>query len=197
MNDSKSTFKKVTVFLIGGMPASGKSTFGKQVASALNRPFLDKDTVCDQYTNFVIKRLTGKDNDRDSDLYKHTLRDLEYEILLTITKEQIGLGLSPVVVAPFSTEFVSENKIQKIKDYLTTEIPSAEIITVLVKNDITTVKQQMISRKRLEDEDKLQDWDNYSSKKLSDQTKMESLVDVIINPYDSLEKNLALMGESI
>lgn len=171
------------LILIGGMPASGKTTVGKQLASKLSLPFLDKDTLCDLYTNYVVGKETYS-NDRASSLYTKTLRPLEYEILFHVAFEQVELGLSPVLVAPFSTEFVNNDMMDSLKLRLFKKNPSFQLVSILIEADPESVKERMTKRGRNEDSKKLENWDSYILDKILFQKKAKSIVDFSVNAED-------------
>lgn len=91
--------------LIGGLPGSGKTTIGKQLAQRIGAAFLDKDTLCNDYTEAMLK-ISGHDtDDRDGAFYANHIRALEYDTLLEVAFENLSIGRSVVCVAPFTREF--------------------------------------------------------------------------------------------
>ena len=158
--------KKGFVILLGGMPAAGKTTLGRNLAKELGVPFFDKDLLCDDYTNFVTERETYP-NDRHSDFYRNHLRDLEYHIMLKQAYEHAEEGLSSVCISPFTSEFQSDEKIIEIKNNLAKKNPNFTLVTVALTLSAEETKERMIARGRKEDDDKLNDWDNYINSKLS------------------------------
>ncbi|WP_063805083.1 AAA family ATPase [Burkholderia ubonensis] len=99
------------VFLCG--PAgTGKSTLGKALVRLLladGRPacLLDKDTLTDGLSQAFMSALTGDGADRDSPTYKAQVRDLEYAAVLDTARENLELGVSCVMPAPWSRELQS------------------------------------------------------------------------------------------
>ena len=93
-----------------GHAGTGKTTLAKrlfpQLVAGSGEPLclLDKDTLYGQYSSAVMGVLTGDPNDRDSPLYLQHLRDPEYRGLLATARENVTLGVSTVVVGPFSRE---------------------------------------------------------------------------------------------
>jgi len=96
--------EKSFIILLGGMPASGKTTLGRMIAKELKIPFFDKDLLCDDYTNWVTERETWP-NDRHSDLYRNHLRDLEYQIMLKQAYEHSKENLSSICISPLQVNF--------------------------------------------------------------------------------------------
>ena len=87
-----------------GHAGTGKTTLAKRLFAPLMRasgePFclLDKDTLYGRYSAAAVGALTGDPNDRDSPLFLQHLRDPEYGSLIDTARENLGLGVSVVVV---------------------------------------------------------------------------------------------------
>ena len=169
------------VILLGGMPASGKTTLGRRIAKDFKIPFFDKDLLCDDYTNFVTERETYP-NDRHSDFYRNHLRDLEYQIMLLQSYEHAKENICSICISPFTSEFQNTKTINQIEKNLKKANPSFELITIALRLSSEETKSRMISRGRKEDKDKLDDWDNYINEKLS--IKFSSKLDLILDNSD-------------
>lgn len=177
---------KNKMILIGGMPASGKTTLGKSLCEHLNLPFLDKDDLCDIYTNYIVAQQTFP-NDRSSDLYTKTLRFIEYDILFHVAHQQVKLGLCPVLVAPFTTEFQDPEKIKKIEANLKLQNPKYELVTILLDNPVDVVKRQILSRNRPEDQVKISQWETYIADKKIVQAKAAKNVSLVVSSQTPIE----------
>lgn len=170
------------IILIGGMPASGKTTLGKLLAKTLKLPYLDKDTLCDKYTNYVVAKETFP-NDRSSELYTKTLRNLEYEIMFHVALEQVSLELCPVLVSPFSSEFIDEDKMKEMERRLKEVNPNYEMVSVLVEADPDEVKEKIVERNRKEDSEKINQWETYIQGKINFQEKAKKNVSLTVKAY--------------
>ena len=65
--------------ILVGLPGSGKSTFGKQLAKELNFPFLDLDQLIEEHYNLKISEIfslygEGTFREWESDVLKETLK---------------------------------------------------------------------------------------------------------------------------
>lgn len=98
-----------------GHAGTGKTTLARRTIAALMAEahvqcsgesfcLLDKDTLYGDYSSAVMGVLTGDPNDRDSPPYLQHLRDPEYHGLLQTARENLGLGVSTIVVGPLSRE---------------------------------------------------------------------------------------------
>ena len=97
-----STTPAVRAVLLTGVPGSGKSTAGRLLAQRLTAALLDLDTATEALTG-VVADLVGISDLHDPHLASLT-RTHRYETLTLLAEENLRLGLSVVLVAPFSTE---------------------------------------------------------------------------------------------
>lgn len=105
------TLPALQCVFICGHAGTGKTTLGQAVlkdylktAGARSWCLLDKDTLYGRYSAAVMQTLTGDPHDRDSPIYLQHLREPEYQSLLDVAREQLALGISVLIVAPFSRE---------------------------------------------------------------------------------------------
>jgi predicted kinase len=92
-----------TLHIVCGLPASGKTTFARELAVRTSAALFDSDTA----TNLIIQAAhvaAGIDpNDRDSATYKQTYREPVYETLFALAVE--NLPQTDVIIAgPFTAE---------------------------------------------------------------------------------------------
>ena len=92
-----------------GHAGTGKTTLARRTIAALMAEahvqctgesfcLLDKDTLYGDYSSAVMGVLTGDPNDRDSPPYLQHLRNPEYHGLKKTARENLGLGVSTIVV---------------------------------------------------------------------------------------------------
>lgn len=105
---------KRTLLFVAGYAGSGKSMIGKIIASKLQAPFLDKDTVSIPLLGEALKLLNGNPDDRQSDLYRTHFKDLEYKCAIDVAWENLKLLPNAVVVGPFSTNFKTPEWIEEV-----------------------------------------------------------------------------------
>jgi dephospho-CoA kinase len=166
------------MILLGGQPASGKTTLGKLLAGHYKISFFDKDLICDKFTNFITSRMTYK-YDRSTSFYYDNIRNLEYDTLLNLGYEHAKLGISSISISPFTTEFKSDDLIEKMNSKLKEYNNNFELICIMINSNPQNIKERLISRKRDEDNDKLQNWDSYIETKLS--ANVANCIKVFIN----------------
>jgi predicted kinase len=88
--------------LIGGPPATGKSTLATALAPHLNAAILDLDVATAPLTR-VVSDLIGA-RDLDDPMLAGLTRDARYETLLGLAEANLRAGRPVVLVAPFSAE---------------------------------------------------------------------------------------------
>jgi predicted kinase len=94
--------KRAAAVLIGGPPATGKSTLATALAPRLGAALLDLDVVTGPLTR-VVSGLIGV-RDLDDPALAGLTRDARYDTLLDLAGANLRVGLPVVLVAPFSRE---------------------------------------------------------------------------------------------
>ena len=93
---------RVAAVLIGGPPATGKSTLALALAPRLDAAVLDLDVATAPLTR-VVSELTGR-HDLDDPALAGLTRDARYDTLLGLAVANLAAGRPVVLVAPFSLE---------------------------------------------------------------------------------------------
>jgi len=94
--------KRAAAVLIGGPPATGKSTLATALAPEMGAALLDLDVATGPLTR-VVSGLIGVHDLEDPALAGLT-RDARYDTLLDLADANLRAGLPVVLVAPFSRE---------------------------------------------------------------------------------------------
>jgi predicted kinase len=93
---------RLAAVLIGGPPATGKSTLAAALAPHLDAAILDLDVATGPLTR-VVSDLTGV-RDLDDPVLAGLTRQARYDTLLGLARDNLRAGRPVVLVAPFSTE---------------------------------------------------------------------------------------------
>lgn len=151
--------KPTVIFLIGAA-SSGKSTVGKLIASNYNFTYLDKDTVCNNFTGALLESNGYSPHERDDcDYYKNVVMDLEYQTLLDIANDNLWLGRSVILDAPFLGYFSNKNYINELRKKYDWSNVKAMVLQVTI--DFSILKERMKARGLNRDTWKLANWDTY------------------------------------
>lgn len=149
------------MILIGGVPGSGKSYIGKELAALMKCPFIDKDTVSRFFSEKMLEILGTNQHDRESEIYLNNVRNLEYQTMMKVAFENIHIVENVICSAPFIKEFGSQDWVQNIEFDL--EIEEAELVLVWIHADTLTAKHRIISRGAERDNWKLSNWEQYTT----------------------------------
>lgn len=144
--------------LIGGMPGSGKTYIGKEIAQRIGL-FVDKDSISRFFTERMLELLGSHADDRESEVYLENVRDVEYLTMMKHALENIELGRSVICSAPFIREFDDFQWLDDIT--LEAELFDAEVITIWIHVDSPTARERIIARGASRDNWKLANWEAY------------------------------------
>lgn len=147
------------IFLIGAAGA-GKSTVGKLVAAKFHFCYLDKDIVSNRFTGAMLTREGYAPTERDEcQYYKDVVYQLEYQSLLNIASDNLKLGNSVLLDAPFLGYFQEADYVEKFMQEYQLEGITPYVLRVYVSEDV--LKQRMIERNNERDTWKLENWDEF------------------------------------
>lgn len=147
--------------LIGGVPGSGKTHVGKTIAQQTSAVYLDKDTVSQLFTEQLLVALGSNKDDRESEVYIHKVRPIEYETLMALALENISQASNHVICsAPFLYQYSSPKWLNKLSAQL--KEMGAELILVWLSVDVATAKIRLTQRNTPRDAWKLANWHEYS-----------------------------------
>ena len=91
------------VIVVCGVPASGKTTFARDLARHLRWPLLDLDTL----TNPLFEYAGGEflvDVPTAHTTARASVNDIRYGCLFDTAAENLALGVNVIMVAPFTSE---------------------------------------------------------------------------------------------
>ncbi|MDK8190416.1 ATP-binding protein [Paenibacillus sp. UMB7766-LJ446] len=151
--------KPILIFLIGSA-GSGKSTIGKKLASAHHFCYLDKDVLCNTFTGELLEAQGYSPHARDANAYyRDTVMPLEYETLLNVANDNLQLGRSVILDAPFVGYFSKSDYIQ----YLICKYQWEAVIPIVLQVDVSiNVLHQRLQNRGLErDQWKLEHWETF------------------------------------
>jgi predicted kinase len=146
------------VFFVIGPAGSGKSTVSRQLARRYDAAYLDKDTVATAFTELLLEQNGSDKNDRDhNEFYQSTILPIEYETLLRLCGDNLRVGRSVVLDAPFGRFFADREYLVKAK----AGWPETELVVVHVTADGPVVHDRVAQRGYPRDTWKLAHWDQF------------------------------------
>jgi hypothetical protein len=93
-------------FFVIGPAGSGKTSVARLLARQSGAAYIDKDTTCNRFTEALLE-IAGTDKDeRDNNpYYQSVVMDLGYQTILDIARDNLAVGRSVVLDAPFGRYF--------------------------------------------------------------------------------------------
>lgn len=146
------------LILIGGMPGSGKTHIGKELARHVGL-FIDKDTMSRFFTEKLLQLLGSNIDDRETEIYMSNVRGIEYDTMIKHALENLELGHSVICSAPFIGEFGDQKWLEDVS--LEAELLDADVFKIWIHVDPATARERIIARGASRDSWKLANWDTY------------------------------------
>ncbi|OPX10208.1 AAA family ATPase [Mycobacterium sp. AT1] len=149
-----------TAFFVIGPAGSGKSTVSRAIAHRYGAAYLNKDTLATTFTEYILHANGFDENERDNnEFYQNVVMPLEYETLLRTCGDNLRLGTSVVLDAPFGRYFADRGYLETAaRQY---DWPDAELVVVHVKADGDTVFNRVVERRNGRDNWKVEHWDEF------------------------------------
>lgn len=144
-----------TLHIIAGPPASGKTTYGKELAARLNAAFLDIDTATEPVVKAGLALAEQNPNDRDSPVFKKAFRIPIYDTLFQLALENLP-HINVILVGPFTSELRNPNWLDSLTQRLQAPI---ELHYITCDPELRRLRMQQ--RNQARDASKLADWDSY------------------------------------
>ena len=149
-----------TLILIAGGPGAGKSSLGRALAQQFTSGvLLDKDVVCGVWVDGMLAKLNGGNIDRESNIYLESLRPLEYRSLMAAALDNLALGKTVFVVAPFGPELTDGEWVRRLKAAV--HKVEGRVRAIWIEIEPETAKQRIAARNEPRDGWKLANWDAF------------------------------------
>lgn len=148
------------VFVVIGPAGSGKSSVSAALAADFEATLLDKDVVCGRLTEALLE-IAGTDpaGRDDNPVYQERVMDLEYQTLLAIAGDNLRLGRSIVLDAPFGRYLPDASYLESnARDHAW---PEADWLVVTVAVDGESIRQRVAARGLPRDRWKLENWEAF------------------------------------
>lgn len=149
----------VAYITLGGA-GSGKSTLSRHLSALTGAVYLDKDTLAGPLVSVALEAFGQDPTDRESNaLYLERIMPAEYETLFAAAGQNLRLGLSVVLDAPFVAYLGDARYLERAT--ADASWPAVRIRVLHVRTSPETVRQRLIERASERDRVKLADWDAY------------------------------------
>jgi predicted kinase len=157
---NKKKTEKPKIIIVAGFAGSGKSTIGKLISEKLKIPYLDKDTLTRYFTDQMLTEDGSGKGDRESSYYSEVINPLEYDTLIKVAVENIELGISVVLSAPFIRQ-LNDSSWFKSKIESFSPISNFEVKLIWIESSREVERVRLIDRDAERDQNKLENWETY------------------------------------
>jgi len=149
------TNHKPLLIVVAGSPGSGKSTCGEFLAKKYALPYIDYDTVVQ---NFMEPLFEKHYKESSYQQFCKEWRSSCYCSIWDIVMQNIKLNNSIIVSAPLTKERGQPDFFKQLKTSYQTDFDVMAIVFYVAKD---VLKQRLIKRNEKRDKEKLEDWDRY------------------------------------
>jgi len=147
-------------FITLGGAGSGKSTVSKRLSAMTGAVYLDKDTVSGALVQAALEALGHDPTDRESNpTYVARIMPLEYRALFAVAADNLALGHSVVLDAPFVAYLDDPGFLSR--SMAIAGWPATNVHVVHVRAGADVVRTRLLARGLDRDRAKLADWDTY------------------------------------
>lgn len=174
------------LILITGMPGSGKTTLGKQLAEYLCMPYIDYDTVCQP---FLAELWRQGDEPRAYSQFCIDWRDASYGAFWDTVMENLKLCVSVIASAPLSRERGIQKYFFSLKEKTDS---SFNVLNLHMHPDQEIIRRNLIRRGNERDIEKLNDWDRFyhEQREIPHQWDVDKVITVETTDYKDLIKDV-------
>ncbi|MDA0632269.1 AAA family ATPase [Nonomuraea sp. MCN248] len=152
---------KPILTLVGGYAGSGKTEFSRFLSDITGWAFLDKDSITRAMVERLLVSLGGDPHDRHTELYLREVRPLEYRCLMETAFDNLKVGTSAILAAPFIAELADPAWISRLTNRYAAK--GIDVAVVWVRCDVESMREYIEFRGAPRDGWKLKNWETYTS----------------------------------
>ncbi len=147
--------------LVGGYAGSGKTEFSRFLSDITGWAFLDKDSLTRCIVERLLVSLGGDPNDRHTDLYLKEVRPFEYRCLMETAWDNLNVGTSAILSAPFIAELKDEAWFARLENRCAAK--GIDVAAIWVRCDPESMREYIEFRGAARDAWKLENWEQYAA----------------------------------
>lgn len=152
---------KPILTIVGGYAGSGKSEFSRFLSDITGWAFLDKDSLTRAMVERLLVSLGGDPHDRHTELYLGEVRPLEYRCLMETAFDNLKVGTSAILSAPFVAELVDPDWVSRLTNRCAAR--GIDVAVVWVRCDPDSMREYIEFCGAPRDAWKLKNWETYVS----------------------------------
>ena len=143
------------LILVTGIPGVGKSTLGRQIASAFNIMYIDYDTVCQPFLTEIWQRQESPDTYAQFCL---DWREASYGTFWNPLLENFSLGRHAVASAPLSKERANPTFFTEFRERTASRF---SVFNIHLEASKEYLMERLIERGEQRDLEKIDNWDHF------------------------------------
>ena len=98
------------LIIVAGFSCQEKSQLAKELASTLGYAYVNKDSVCKEFTDYVMKKTTTSVKEKQNYIYRSEVNRIEYISTLKVCKDIIDSGVNVVAEMPLASQIENYEK---------------------------------------------------------------------------------------
>ena len=123
------------LIIVAGISCQGKTQIAKELAKKLGYAYVNKDSICKEFTDYVMKKNTTSAKEKQSYIYRSEVNRIEYISTLKVCKDIIDGGVNVVAEMPLASQIENYEKF-KLLSVIAGLSFDTETKFVWVKNEI-------------------------------------------------------------
>jgi len=149
--------------VVTGSAGSGKSTIAVSIARRCGATYLDKDSLAGAMVDAAMIAQGHSPRERESStFYREQIMPAEYAALMTVARDNLRLGGSVVIDAPFAAYLDQPDHL--LEAAARAEWPAVPLTVMQVFAPEAETRKRLVERGLERDRAKLDDWDTFWSR---------------------------------
>ena len=148
--------------IVSGCAGAGKTILSKILCNNIHAIYVNKDTVCEKFTNLVLKTNGFNVNSRENSFYKDFVRPVEYQTTFDLCKENLRLKNDVILEIPLIAEIGDYQKLDNLIDFDKMKNENILVKIIWIKHNEKLEHERISLRNFLRDQNKLKNWEEYS-----------------------------------
>ena len=123
------------LIIVAGIACEEKKQIARQLAKQMGCAYVNKDSICKDFTDYIMKKNTSSQKEKENYIYRSEVNRLEYISTLKVCKDLIENGINVVAEMPLASQIENFEKYKLLS--VIAGIPfDTETKFIWVKNDI-------------------------------------------------------------
>lgn len=99
-----------SLIIVAGFACQEKTQIAKELAKKLGYAYVNKDSICKEFTEYVMKKTTASAKEKQSYIYRSEVNRIEYISTLKTCKDIIDSGVNVVAEMPLASQIENYEK---------------------------------------------------------------------------------------